>query len=309
MTFPYTTIKKEYIDCNFCGSNSYKILSKEGTDGIAITSVICKKCSLIFINPRMTKESYRFYYEEEYREKTINHGEGGSGFSCEKLFENTINHGKILSEIIKPYLTVEGPIMEIGSGVGGVLEGMKRALNRPVTGLEPSLKESDYANSCGILTHHSLMEDYSGKEKNAVIVSTQSLNHFLDPKYFFVWTHRSLVDNGLLVVEVMNFRQQLKKAGKYNNAVKIDHVYMYTPEVLRDFIKSAGFEIVFFEADEYVKKERAQGIPHVHIRVVGRKISAKPFENLFITTNYLLTVLSINKYLIYIKYVLNKLIK
>lgn len=305
MSFPYNTIEKENIACSFCLSNNYKILSKKGTDGLALNSVICKKCGLIYINPRMTKSGYKFYYEEEYRQKTINNGEAGSDFDCKKLFESTIGHGKFLGELISPYLKVKGSIMEVGSGVGGVLEGMKRYLNREVIGLEPSKVESDYANSQGIKTYHALIEDHNKKEKFAAIVSTQALNHYLDPRYFFKWAHESLFDNGLLVIEVMNFRQQLQKAGKYENSVKIDHVYMYTPEVLRDFITSAGFEILFFEADEYTKKKVMQGIPRVHIRIVAKRLNRTPFKDLTIGKgNYIFTLLSINKYYIYLRYLL-----
>jgi 2-polyprenyl-3-methyl-5-hydroxy-6-metoxy-1,4-benzoquinol methylase len=307
MSFPYNTIEKENIPCSFCLGNDYKLLSNKGTDGLSLNSVICKKCGLIYINPRMTKDGYKFYYEEEYRQKTINNGDTGSGFDCKKLFDSTIGHGKFLGELISKYLKVNGSIMEVGSGVGGVLEGMKRVLNREVVGIEPSKVESDYANSQGIKTYHTLIEDHKKNEKFAVIVSTQALNHYLDPRYFFKWAHESLFENGLLVLEVMNFRQQLQKAGKYENSVKIDHVYMYTPEVLRDFVKSAGFEILFYEADEYVKKDIVQGIPRVHIRIVAKRINKQPFEELIINkNNYIFTLLSINKYYIYLRYLLTE---
>lgn len=303
MTFPYKTIKKENINCNFCGGNDYKILSNKGTDGLDLTSVICKKCALIYINPRMTKDGYKQYYENEYREKSINNGDTGSGFDCRKLFDTTQVHGRALADFIKPHLKVQGPIMEIGSGVGGVLAGIKQILNREVVGLEPSGNEAEYANSQGINTYHELIEEHTKQEKCAVILSTQALNHYLDPKYFFKWAHESLVKDGIIVVEVMNFRQQLKKAGKYENSVKIDHVYMFTPTLLKDFVRSAGFEILEYDVDEFTKKKIRQGIPHVHIRIIARKLPVKPFEKLIITPhNYIKTLLSINKYIIYLQY-------
>lgn len=305
MSFPYSTIQKENIPCNLCGQDNYKVLSNKGTDGLELRSVMCKNCALIYINPRMTKDGYKLYYENEYREKSINNGDEGSGFDCKKLFDSTINHGKFLANFMKPYLKVSGPIMEIGSGVGGVLEGMKQVLNREVIGLEPSGNEAEYANSQGIRTYHELIEDHTKQEKCAVVVSTQALNHYLDPKYFFTWAHGSLVNGGIIVVEVMNFRQQLKKAGKYSNSVKIDHVYMYTPTLLRDFVRSAGFEILAYDVDEFTKKEKKQGIPRVHIRIVGKKLNEKPFEKLSLTKgNYMKTLLSINKYCIYLYYFL-----
>ncbi len=280
MSFPYEKIEKENIVCNFCGEDNYRVLSKEGTDGLKIRSVICRNCALIYINPRMTKEGYGLYYEGEYRDKTINHGEASSGFSCQKLFDTTQTHGKFLGNLIKKFKIPEGAVMEVGSGVGGVLKGMKDVLGREVVGLEPSGQEAQFANEQGIKTYHSLIEDHKKQENFAVVVSTQSLNHFLDPKYFFTWAHNCLVNDGLLVVEVMNFRHQLKNAGLFKNAVKIDHVYMFTPEVLKNFISSAGFEILYCGVDEYVKKEHVPGVPRIHICIVARKLEKIPFKNL-----------------------------
>ena len=104
MSFPYNSTEKENISCNFCGGNDYKILSKKGTDDLDLISVICKKCGLIFINPRMKKEGYALYYEKEYRDKTINNGAGGSGFSCERLHETTKKHGEALANMFLPFL-------------------------------------------------------------------------------------------------------------------------------------------------------------------------------------------------------------
>lgn len=303
MSFPYLTIEKENIPCNFCGQNNYKILSNRGTDGLSLQSVICRNCALIYINPRMTKDGYKLYYENEYREKSINNGVQGSGFDCKRLFETTQVHGRFLADFMKPYLKVSGPIMEIGSGVGGVLYGMKQVLNREIIGLEPSGNEAEYANSHGIKTYHELIEEHTKQEKCAVIVSTQALNHYLDPKYFFTWAHDSLVNGGIIVVEVMNFRHQLKKAGRYDNSVKIDHVFMYTPNTLKDFIESAGFEIVKFDVDEFAVRKSQQGIPKIHIRIIGKKLNIKPFSKIKLTPrNYIKTLLSINKYYIYLYY-------
>lgn len=304
MSFPYNTIEKENIVCTMCGENKTHTLSKQGTDGLALTSVICKNCSLIYINPRMTKDGYKRYYEEEYREKTINHGDRGSDFDCKKLFQSTIVHGKALATLVKPYLNVDGALMEVGSGVGGVLSGIKAELHREVVGIEPSSKEADYANSQGIKTYHALIEDHKETDTYAAIITTQSLNHFLDPRYFFEWSYKSLVKDGLLVVEVMNFRQQLRLAGKYSNSVKIDHVYMFTPTALKNLVRSAGFDILHFETDEFSLERAGQGIPHLHIRIVARKTDRLPFSTLYTShLNYFITLISINKVFIYLQYI------
>jgi hypothetical protein len=80
---------------------------------------------------------------------------------------------------------------------------------------------------------------------------------------------------------------------------------MYTPDLLKDFVRSAGFEIVKFDVDEYTKRPPQQGIPKVHIRIIGKKLNTKPFSEIKLTPkNYIKTLLSINKYYIYLQYLL-----
>ncbi len=53
--------------CNYCGANEFKILSKKDRYGLSVSTVICKTCGLIFINPRMDKKSYDKFYQGYYR--------------------------------------------------------------------------------------------------------------------------------------------------------------------------------------------------------------------------------------------------
>lgn len=84
-----------------------------------------------------------------------------------------------------------------------------------------------------------------------------------------------------------------------------------TPEVLEDFVKSAGFHILFFDADEGKKRkvinaQVATRLPSTHIRVVAVKTKQQPFAQLSIkTTNYQRALQSLNAIRLYAHYLLH----
>lgn len=310
--FSYQTAEKELIPCNFCGTREFTVLAKKDHDGLDVDTVLCKKCGLIFINPRMTKEWHERYYQEEYRTKKLIYGCGRQDVDLDKLFTKATSHGEALFKVLGRYLKLTGPTIEIGSSTGGVLNGMKKFLQGEIFGIEPSAKEADYANQKGITTYTYLIEDSALLEKQlpkfSNIISTQALNHFLDPRHFLVWSHDNLADDGRLVIEVMNFRHQAEKAGYLENAAKIDHVYMFTPEVLEDFVKSAGFDILFFDVDEnknqtMLDQQEKEKLPNLHIRLVAAKSSRPPFKQLFVkSNNYAQILKSLNPIRLYSRY-------
>lgn len=307
--FSYKEAETENVNCYSCGGSKFYTLSRKGTDKMSLRAVMCKECGLIFINPRMTSEWYSRYYQEEYREKTIERGIEGSQFDPDLLFRETIGHGIFLGKLLSPYLKNNGKIVDVGSSVGGVLHGIREITGRDIQGIEPSQKEADCALRNGIPTEVTLIEDYSGLEKDPVsaIVCTQSMNHFLNPGYFLEWSHKTLQDDGILLIEVMNFRQQLRMAGKYENAVKIDHVYMYTPSVLRTFVESSGFKILYLEVDEWKKrkKDRHPSVPFVHIRLIARKTDRKPLaRSRWIAIRPVIQLVTLSPILTYIIYII-----
>lgn len=284
--FPYEKAKLEEVVCNFCDGRTFKVLAEKGQDNLRFRSVICRNCGLIFINPRMTADWYFKYYQDEYRSKTIEGEQRTNSRDKEIIFQDLFNngyrHGLVLAELVRPYLGITGTILEVGSGVGGVLTGLKEKLNREVLGIEPSAPEASFAENKGVHTLNFLIEEVDKKTENlgrfSAIVCTQSLNHLLDPAFFLRWSHQHLAAAGILVLEVMNFRHQLKKAGFYKNAVKIDHPYMFTPATLADFVRTAGFEILYFATDE--ADDFNLGLPDTHIRLIAKRSARLPFTKI-----------------------------
>ena len=62
-------IEFEKVSCLNCDSENHKILFINDRYGFNLTTVLCKKCGLIFSNPRMSKNSTDFFYNSDlYRQ-------------------------------------------------------------------------------------------------------------------------------------------------------------------------------------------------------------------------------------------------
>jgi SAM-dependent methyltransferase len=283
-TFAFDRADYETIPCNLCGGTENETLATRDRNGLRVRTCICSGCGLIFINPRMTQNWYDRYYKEEYRAQMARfRGREVEAKDEEKLFAESTRHGEGLVNRFDS-LWLKGITLEVGSSVGGVLHGIARKLGVEVVGIEPSTSETDFANRKGIKSYCDLIERFERPlPPVANVVCTQSLNHFLNPKFFFQFAHRILQPGGRLVLEVANFRQMFRQWGWLPRAVQIDHTYMFVPEVLEAFTKSAGFEVLRMERDEdksaaELKKNKEQGLPRLHTRLIAKKLEMEPFS-------------------------------
>ena len=57
------------IPCNLCGSRIVEILSLKDRKGDYLRTIICKKCGLIWSDPRPADEKIKEFYSKEYRKE------------------------------------------------------------------------------------------------------------------------------------------------------------------------------------------------------------------------------------------------
>ena len=281
--FDYKSEKFENIPCNLCGMSDFYVLAKSSGNGHPAQTCICRQCGLIYINPRMDKESYDNYYKYFYREDRASaKGFQDGGGVLESNFENARKFGSALAIKLKNFL-LPGLTIDVGSSTGGALYGLREAVpNLNIFGIEPSLEESGYAQKKGVRTFTGLFENFieSGESKKigqaANILCVRSLNHLLNPRMFFEWAYAGLKPGGHLILSVKNFRHQVRRAGRIEAGVQIDHVYMFTPENLKRFVESVGFKTVFLDSDEYkstkeLSAQKRSGMPVHHMLLAGKK--------------------------------------
>lgn len=286
-SFDYRAAEYEEIPCNLCGRRVVVVLARHDQNRLPVKTCLCRHCGLMYINPRMKKEWYGKYYETEYRAQRARYEADAGKHDVAELFRSGEKFGSALADMIRPYV-LPGVTVEVGSSAGGVLSGFAHTVPGLIPrGIEPSPSEAAYARSRGIETHVSLLEDVGAMEVQAAnIICVRTLNHLLDPRWFFEWAYRALLPGGKIILAVLNFRHSAKKRGSVARAAQIDHVYMFTPETITAFIKAAGFDIEFFDSSEdknyyeLSKLKKLTRLPTQHMRIVAKKSERAPFSDL-----------------------------
>lgn len=280
----------ETIPCNLCGGSYFRVFAARDGVGLPVRTVMCKACGLIYINPRLTKQWYGEYYRYmDAAREVYKHGRESEKQKLGAGFAAARRHGRAFAERLRPYIQ-NGVTIDVGSAEGGLLAGMREVIAIEPIGIEPTESRVVFANAKGIRSYACLVEDVERAAPHlpraANIVCTKSLNHLLDPRYFFTWAHRMLVPDGRLLLEVKNFRQQCRMSGRIRFGIQIDHPFMFTPETLAAFVRQAGFTIMHFEVDETKSRaerdrERRSGLPVGHIRLAAMRTEREPFAGEF----------------------------
>lgn len=277
--FEYAKTTLEHVPCNLCEGNSFFVLARQSKEGLLVETVLCRRCSLIYINPRMVKEGYDRYYKYHYRlDRSSNNDTKPELTTIKHNFTAASKFGVAIGRRYHQYFR-EGLTIDVGSSTGGMLFGLKEEIpHLRLLGIEPSIAESEYAISRGIPTRSLLFEDFHGEitEKAANILCMQSLNHLLDPMKFLKWARDTLQDDGHLFLAVKNFRHQVRRAGDIESGIQIDHPYMFIPETLKRMVEVAGFDVIDFDVDERksrdeIARQKQEGFNIHHIRLVARR--------------------------------------
>lgn len=285
--FDYSRADFEEVPCNLCGANYFFILSGRAANGRPAQTCLCRRCGLIYINPRLSISDYDSYYRYFYRkDRALSKGLDVDQNELKINFDQSQRFGKALGHRFKDAINSAGLTLDVGSSTGGVLYGLKTSFPRlEILGVEPSVQETDFANTHGIKTHLGLFEDLSARGilptgDYSNILCLRTLNHLLDPKGFFNWAFKNLRTGGCLILEVKNFRHQARRSGNIESGVQIDHPYMFTPETLVSLVKAEGFKIAALDVDELKDKasairQKEGGLSVHHIRLSAQKIEKR----------------------------------
>lgn len=270
------------IPCNLCKSNDTEVFSHEQRFGTNIPVVICKKCGLIYLNPRWPIETYQEFYKRDYRkiieEKPIN--------LKEYEYLQRIHGSKIFS-FCSNYIQNGSRVLDIGCSCGGTLFIFQKFKNCIVKGVEPNLEHADYVRNnlkIDIDTNYFEKTDFPNDFFDLVIL-TQTINHLYNPTDCLEKIRQILKPDGKLFLEVNNYPEMVKRGW---NPTQVDHIFYFTPETLECMVRKVGFEPLDIEVDTKQSSESMSGymkkrVPHIHIRMLLLK--SEP-ENTIIYPDY-----------------------
>ena len=170
-------IKFEKISCVNCSSANQKILFTNDRYGFNQKTVICKKCGLIFSNPRMTQNSADFFYKSDLYRNVYQEREMIEIISSAyEEFEK--NPKRPFFDIINSLNLKYQSVCEIGSA-GGLNLKLFQLAGKDVLGYEPSEFLSNFSKTKGINFINGFIDDVKGEYDLVIIIHV--LEHLLNP--------------------------------------------------------------------------------------------------------------------------------
>jgi 2-polyprenyl-3-methyl-5-hydroxy-6-metoxy-1,4-benzoquinol methylase len=225
------------IPCNLCGSSDVDVVGDRDRDGRPLRTTICRRCGLVWSNPRPGEADVRRYYSTEYR---LDY----KGRSTPSLRHVARSARGALNRYmdLAPYLKGGDRILDAGAGGGEVVYVLRR-LGFDASGIEPDEEYAKHAREAlGVPVVTGFVQDVSFAPRSFdVITMYHALEHVEDPTAILTTLRRWLKDSGTLLIEVPNVEAQCISPG---HRFHFAHFYNFSRTTLENLGRKAGFEPV-----------------------------------------------------------------
>ncbi len=232
----------EKVNCVICKWDNTKRLLVKNSFNI----VMCRNCSLIYINPRPTAEELiNFYLSKTDRNKSYQKINGDRK-NIEKL-ENRLN-------IIEEFSENRGKILDIGCSTGLFLK-IARDTGWEVYGNDVDEDKIKYAKEnygldvqCRELTETKFPDDYFD-----VVTLFDSLEHMTEPLNTLKEISRILNRNGILLLSTPNIDGLLPRLtyilfartiSAWEHPTPPAHLYQFSKRTIKQLLKKAGYKVI-----------------------------------------------------------------
>ena len=231
--------------CNLCGAGKFVVLTHRDRYGYPAQAQACRRCGLVFLNPRMTADAYGRFYDGVYRPLV-------SAFHGRLIDARTIQaeqreYAAERAAFLRPFMASSGrrTLLDIGGSTGVVASCFAQAFALQGTVIDPAPLEIEQAQRLGLETITGLVEQHDfGKRRFDVVVICQTVDHLLDIAGTLARVRQLLSDTGLLFIDIVDFRAAYLRNWSVEDATKIDHPYYLTEPTMAAYLRSAAFEIL-----------------------------------------------------------------
>lgn len=225
----------EDINCVLCGSRDTKLVFRRkdylfNTVSEPFNIVKCRKCSLVYVNPRPAESKIHEYYKEEYYQTDI---------SPEKLLEE--KKEQLLLKCLYLDDLKPGKMLDIGCQKGEFMHFMKEKgwdvrgmdfSNKPPNLFNLDIKYADSIRSAGF-----------GAGEFDLITLWGVLEHVYHPLEMLKEANNVLRPGGSLLALVTNFRSLPARLMRHDDIPR--HTTLFTAKTASAMFRKAGFEIEF----------------------------------------------------------------
>jgi len=236
--------KEGPVACNLCGRDGRPVeVARRDRYGFPATLVVCRRCGLGYLSPRLTAGEYARFYDGVYR--PLVSAFHGRRIDAETVQLDQADYATDLTEFLEPMLGPTATIIDVGGSTGMVAGVLASRLGARATVLDPSPDELAVAGAAGMETVAGLAEDYdAGGRRFDLVLLCQTIDHLLDPAATLAALRRVTGPRGRAFVDVLDVGFVLERSGRIEGAAKIDHPYYLTHATASALLTRAGFTIV-----------------------------------------------------------------
>src|SRR5712691_6751158 len=253
--------KQAQPTCNLCGASEFVILAHRDRYGYPAQAHACRHCGLVFLNPRMTAQAYGRFYNGIYR--PLVSAFHGRLIDARTIQDEQREYAIERAEFMRPFMSSGGraTLLDIGGSTGVVAAHVANEFALRGTLIDPAPLEVEQAQRFGLETITGLVEEHDfGRRRFDVVIICQTVDHLLDVAGTLTRVRQLLSDDGLLFIDIVDFRAAYLRNWSVEDAVKIDHPYYLTEPTMVAYLRGAGFEVL---QSDYASD-------HLHISYVCR---------------------------------------
>ena len=239
----------EHVPCNLCGADDYTVIYeakydpeteqdlvekfKSSGDELLIDQVVkCKRCGLIYTNPRLNQDLIFKGYSMGEDPTFVSQAKGR-----EITFARSLNY-------IEKHAK-KGKILDIGTA-GGTFLHVAKQRGWEVYGLEPNKWLCDWGKKqYGIdISHKSLFDQQYPDNFFDVVTLYDVLEHMGDPKRTLQECNRILKPGGILVVNYPDIGSWLSRLMRRRWIFLLSvHIYYFTRPTIKAMLAKTGFKV------------------------------------------------------------------
>jgi len=213
------------------------VIGERDRQGHRLRTTICRRCGLVWSNPRPSEDEVRRYYSREYRLDYKGHSTPPLRHVA-RSGRGALNRCRDLA----PYLRKGDRVLDVGAGGGEVVYVLRR-MGFEASGLEPDEHYARHAReTLGVAVATGFVQDatFPGGTFDAVTMY-HALEHVENPLAILARLRSWIGDGGVLLVEVPNVEARcIAPAHRFHFA----HFYNFNRATLEAIGRKAGFDPV-----------------------------------------------------------------
>jgi len=192
----------------------------------------CIQCDLVYLNPVMTDEEYKRFYDNDQQKKFVTSIAGETGVKYQaKISRDDKRRAKLVNKYVHPNLK----LLDVGTGYSnfvGLIDG--------AIGVDISEARVRSAQERGLDVRLCNISDW--KEEVDTVTLFHVLEHIPEPAPFLHHIYDVLGHNGRLIVEVPNLNDALVGLEKYKSFYfQNAHCSYFTPKSLTKLLNNERF--------------------------------------------------------------------